>query len=81
MGGNTMLEVVTTAAVGANIGPDPTGNHLGLSGMLDISAEASLSGLQVVQVEKETLTHSFFTLETLERRMRDQSAVREGVLP
>lgn len=60
------LEVVTTAAVGANIGVDPSGDPLGLSGMLDVSADANLSGLRVVQVGESTLTHKFYSLEELE---------------
>lgn len=60
------LEVVTTAAVGANIGTEPSGDPLGLSGMLDVSADANLSGLRVVTVGDSTLTHAFYTLKELE---------------
>ena len=59
------VEVVTTAAVGANIGNDPSGDPLGLTGMLDVAAEADLSGLRVVDVGEHTLTHRFRTLASL----------------
>ena len=59
------LEVVITAAVGANIGLDPLGDPLGQSGMLDVAAEPNLSGLRIVEVGERTLTHRFVTLDAI----------------
>lgn len=65
------LEVVTTAAVGGNIGTDASGDPLGLTGMLDISAEPFLSGVRVVDVSEAALVHRFVSLEELERNLSD----------
>jgi len=56
------LEVIVTGATGANIETDPSGDALGLSGMLGIGAEASSSPICIVKVSKAGISHSNFYL-------------------
>lgn len=59
------IEVVTTAAVGTNITTDETGDPLGLSGMDACILDDNYSGLRVVRVARDGVTHQFHTLAEL----------------
>lgn len=56
------LEVVTTAAVGGNIKTNVKGDRLGLSGMESISIDSDTSGLRVVKVNPNGISHEFSSL-------------------
>ncbi|KAL1529169.1 hypothetical protein AB1Y20_000128 [Prymnesium parvum] len=62
------LEVVTTAALGANIGTDPSGDPINLSGMSDIYAELNSSGLRVVDIDEHNVSHRFMSLLELQEK-------------
>ena len=56
------LEVVITAAVGANLTTDASGDVRGLTGMAGLTLDDSVSGLRVVQVHESAITHKFIPL-------------------
>ena len=55
------IEVITTAAVGANLTSDPEGDELGLSGMAGVTVDGAVSGLRIVDVTCESVAHRFET--------------------
>jgi Icc-related predicted phosphoesterase len=67
--GGASVEVVTTAAVGGNIGTDPSGDPLDLDGMWDLKAVPNESGFRVVKVgtgRQGAVQHVYRTFEELE---------------
>jgi hypothetical protein len=71
------LEVITTAAAGANFVTDESADELDMSGMGGINVDGTVSGLRVVDVDASQsqdgggglvpLVHRFFTLAELEQ--------------
>ena len=60
------MEVVTTAAIGANITTEASGDRLGLTGMRSVKLDDALSGFRIVQVGPGAVKHRFQCLTTCE---------------
>ena len=56
------MEVVVTAAVGANLTTNPDGDPRSLSGMSGITLSREVSGLRVVRVGERAVTHEWRSL-------------------
>jgi 3',5'-cyclic AMP phosphodiesterase CpdA len=68
--GGHLLEVVVSSAVGTTLttSTDDADDPLGLSGMGTVQLGASTSGLRVVRVGEDGITHEWTTLEDIESR-------------
>jgi len=72
------IEVVTTGAVGGNISTDPRGDPLDFSGMGIIDVDDTLSGIRIVEMGPEGISHSFHTLRDQRTKFREE---RENFTP
>jgi len=61
-----LLECVVTTAVGTTITNNEGGDFLGLSGMAGAHVVASDSGFRIVKIQKEKITHKFFTIKDMQ---------------
>eukprot|EP00501_MAST-03F_sp_TOSAG23-6_P001820 GSMAST32.ASY1.ANO1.1898.1 assembled CDS len=65
------LEVCVTAAVGANIISDSSGDILGLSGMKALVADTKTSGIRVVKVHEKTISHKYYSLFECSKKINE----------
>ncbi|GBG33790.1 Serine/threonine-protein phosphatase CPPED1 [Hondaea fermentalgiana] len=65
------IEVVTTAAIGGNIGTDPEADELAFEGMKSIDVSDRLSGMRIVHVGPNGVRHEFRTLRELRDEYRE----------
>lgn len=66
--GETQIEVVTSCAVGATLRSKPAGaggDPLGLSGMQAVELDESTSGLRVVHVDTDSITHDWVAISDM----------------
>jgi hypothetical protein len=67
--GATQIEIVTSSAVGATLTSKPAGaggDPLGLSGMQAVALDESTSGMRVVHVDADSITHDWVAISALQ---------------